>query len=371
MSGDAEPTVLVVDDNLDTARGLETELRGRVTAILSDPSDVESGDLARADLVLVDYTLDDWVGQDQASCLAHRPRNGLALAAVLRAHADEVAGARPVAFALYSGQIASIAGSLPPEVRDHALARLNNLEWVFEKGSAELADRIAELADAVMRLNAAGASEAAPDRLRRLLELPSADWADAGWRSVEACHPPLHELSEATHTLALLRWFAQRILPYPCFLWDSTYLAAAIGVTQGSLTRVLSTRNELRDALEVVRYTGVIANFLGARWWRAGVENAIWDITEGISDTEAALKSLSARAGFALEPLPHRAVVPLGSDYRPSGEPVAVENALRIQPDDWPPFADDAWTTVELARTDGRLRALVVEHDRSLLVDDE
>jgi hypothetical protein len=367
MSPTKKPTVLVVDDDLSTARSLEAELGDRARIILTDPSDVEADDLAVADLILVDYTLDDWADRETFRGLADWPRQGLALAAVLRAHTDALAGDRPVAFALYSGRIASIAGTLPTEVRDHVLARLNNLEWVFEKGSTDLGIRIGDLADAVVRLGAGSASEAPAERLERFLALPDAAWADSGRRSVEACHPPLHELSEATHMLALLRWFAHRILPYPCFLWDRAHVAAALGITPTSLEQVLSTSNQLRDALDPVAYGGAMSQFLGGRWWRAGIENVVWDTVSDTADMETRRATLSALARTELEALPSRPVVPIDADYQPADAPVAVELAVRVQPDDWPPFADDAWTTLECAREDDHLRSLVVESDRPLL----
>src|SRR5256885_8634515 len=40
--------------------------------------------------------------------------------------------ASPTAFALLTGQLARVAHPLPPEHRQHVLARISNLEWVFE-----------------------------------------------------------------------------------------------------------------------------------------------------------------------------------------------------------------------------------------------
>jgi hypothetical protein len=45
----------------------------------------------------------------------------------------------------------------------------------------------------------------------------------------------------------------------------------------------------------------------------------------------------------------------------------AMEDAVRIRPDDWPPYADQPWTRIELALDEPRLRALVVAEDREKL----
>jgi len=46
---------------------------------------------------------------------------------------------------------------------------------------------------------------------------------------------------------------------------------------------------------------------------------------------------------------------------------MSVENAVRVQPDDWPSFADAAWMPLELVAQDKALRQLVVHEDRDRL----
>lgn len=41
-----------------------------------------------------------------------------------------------------------------------------------------------------------------------------------------------------------------------------------------------------------------------------------------------------------------------------------ITEAVRIQPEDWPPYADQAWTTIELANEISSLQAIVVAEDR-------
>ena len=79
--------------------------------------------LKEADLVLVDYRLKNWQERNNLGpVISLKPINGLALSAVLRAHAEEH-GATPTAFALRSGHLGDISGQFPAESRVHVLAK--------------------------------------------------------------------------------------------------------------------------------------------------------------------------------------------------------------------------------------------------------
>lgn len=162
---------------------------------------------------------------------------------------------------------------------------------------------------------------------------------------------------------------AHRILPYPCFLWDEHYLAAGLGLPLPVLQKVFAGDSELRRLLDSVTYSGILSVFLGRRWWRAGLEAFLWDITQAAAEGAEPSDAILRLAGLKTEALAPRSVVVTGPDYRPLEHTVSAEDAVRIQPDDWPPFADDAWTTLELARENDRLGALVIEPDRALVED--
>jgi hypothetical protein len=57
-------------------------------------------------------------------------------------------------------------------------------------------------------------------------------------------------------------------------------------------------------------------------------------------------------------------IVCLDRDYRITSTFSDVDRAVRIRPDDWPTYADDAWITIELARSEAMLGAFVIEGDR-------
>jgi len=372
--------VLIVDDQWEEQRALQLALRSlKVEARSVHPHDVTQELIAAADLVLVDLRLEDWQQRDVVPSLALRPLNGLALAAVLRAHADDTKDQSPTAFAIYSGHVDDLSGGLPPDRREQAIARTHNLEWVFSKAQATwnvpLDRQVTALAAAVRALPPTWPQTDVGEIQKvvgSLLALPTDDeevWPVRAWLDVEACHPPIHELVKASHGLAFLRWMLHRILPYPCFLWDLHWTAARLRVTCESLREALASDSELDQLLEPFRYRGILADFLGPHWWRSGIESFVWQITDGNSFEPAAIHEALAGIGVnrlhpsgLVEP-----VVVIDDNYRALDEPVAIEAAVRIQPDDWPPYAEQAWTTIQLARDIPMLGALVIDLDRDMI----
>ena len=210
-------------------------------------------------------------------------------------------------------------------------------------------------------------SEATRSLVEKLLSVPDYPWAGNAWDDIESCRPPIHELVERSHGLAFLRWLLQRILPYPCFLWETHRLAARLRIRHASLVAALEAG--LREVLEPVRYKGQLAEFLGPRWWRSGVEGLLWEITKGNPFDPARVRSLLAeRAKVPLEASrSEQPLVCVDQDYQPLPEDYNQSEAVRIQPDDWPPYAEQAWTTIALARAESRLGALVLDADRDRL----
>ncbi len=370
----SRPLVLVIDDRSDEERLRDQVWGADIEVWVEHPQDVTDLQLLQASLVLVDYRLDNWPERDNASCLGLRPPNGLALAAVFR---EQVQGdqTQAIAFAVHSAHLPDLSGGLPPEPRQHLIARAHNLEWVFAKTttrdeSRDLAGQVASLASAVQRLPASWLADQPDGRWSIATSLlavpPDAAWADEAIAGVQDCHPPVHELSERSHGLSFLRWLAQRILPYPCFLWDTHYLSARLRVTHDSLSQALASNTSLTEMLEPCAYKGILHGFLGPRWWRAGIEAFLWAVTEGnpfeVEVLHSALQPLCRdQLRFSEQSQP---VVCLDRDYRPLPEDVDIDDAVRIQPDDWPSYADQAWTTIALARDEPSLRALVLSEDR-------
>ena len=418
------PLVLVVDDEPAEASFADAVRAYGVGAVYAHPEEVTSNVLQDAALVIVDQYLDNWPQRAQRALPPSLAvLDGLSLAGVLRAHTDrsaERAGRpdRPVAFALRTGELAALAANLPAGSREYLLASQYNLEGVFDKAAGPDGDvpGVARRAALLARAAAALPHDWGPgtdDPGQRWLGLSNTAWTAAAAWQVEHCRPPQHSLAERTTGAAWLRWFLHRILPYPTFLLDRTQAATTLGLTRDALDEVVDgdEKTALTQALDSARYDGQLAGFAGDRWWRAG----LYDAVRGLASSAPSVrpqgrKRLEGRSAVALpalaggedavasggdlewdpddEPLSvgdvavlaERAhgrslariaaedpVLILGADMVERREPVSATDAVRIQPDAWPPYADDAWADrgdLDDEDTGPALRALVVSEDR-------
>lgn len=374
MTDEKHAVVLLVDDDPDGQRSLISELPGTEVRI-RHPQDIESVDLRAADLVLLDYRLEEWPDRDAATAIALAPPDGLALSGVLRSRALRDSTDRPTAFALRTSFLKDLAGGLPPEVREHIVARANNLEWAFEKadaaGAPPTSERIQLLARSVADLPESWPhddADAVSAMAAALLGLGDAAWSDRAWGDVEQCHPPLHELYEASHGLAFLRWLLHRILSYPCFLLDEHHLAARLRISPQSVRAGLDD-DSLNLLLKEAAYQGTLAGFSGRRWWRAGVDALLFQWTDGAPfDSDRLRAVLQERLGREVDAVSFaQPVVCLDTQYRPLDQLYSLDDVVRIQPDDWPPYADQAYAAIETARGEPSVRSIVATVDRELL----
>jgi hypothetical protein len=356
---------LVVDDNFEEADAKRILMLGEARVIPRVPSDVTVADLRAADLVLLDLVLDDWPFDPSRSPAEH-PKDGVALAAVLRSHSD--VDQAPTAFALHSGKLDGLSGGLPPRSHLHVIARANNLEWVFSKSDDEnscpMQQQVLALASGLRQLPKTWPT-AQHKRMRSILEgllgLKQNPWRDRAWQDIERCNPPIQELSPPTHGVTFVRWLLHRILPYPTFLWDRRYLAARLRVTPGSLKHALSKDSSLRRRLLPFKYKGVLEGFLGERWWRAGIEHWLWQATKASAFDAAALRKSTRGWSRHLEPVTlAEPVVVLDAELRAVDDLVDLSQAVPLQPDDWPAYADRPWARRDLTSTDNRMKSLAV-----------
>lgn len=366
--------ILIVDDRPDedvlTAHFNQLE---HVSARVLHPEDVTVSDLSAADLVLVDYQLDaeTWPEMQQGS-IARQPRDGLALACLLRRHVHRIEKASPTAFGILSSDVRRLASPLPAENRLHVLARGINLEWVFTKSEPRLGQQVSELANAVKALPASWPRDDALAADRQLMTVLGLD-KDSDRSLIDdvtACIPPVNELSEWSHSLAIVRWLLHRILPYPCFLWDSYHLAARLRVDHEWLIETLKTDPTFTSWLGEAQYGGLLHGFMGARWWRWHVERLLWDATNQKSfNVDKVFEAVSAKSGREAKRSspPDYPLVTVNSDFRALTQFSSRSDSVRIRPDDWPSYADQPWTTTSLARTEPGLKAVVVYEDREKL----
>ena len=370
--------LLVVDDQADDETAKLAAWIGRVDFRVRYPWDMSEDDLHHANVVVVDYRLDEsWEARDGQEQIALKPMNGLALASVLRSHERLMEGG-PTVFLLRSAHLSDLSPEFPPDSRLHVIAHQNNLEWVLSKGGDAdhqmnqiicLAKAVAALPDYWPHVDAAGTKEL----LGKWLNVPPNDrWADLAWQDVEECHPPLHELSGTKHGLRLIRWMLHRILPYPCFLITAQRLAVRLKVTEESLNTAL--QHGLSDCLALGAYAGALNKFDGqARWWGRGIESILWDLTDGQSfNVSRTLEVLNSICGQKLVPLVmSQPILCLDKEYQFRDQPCELLEAVQVQPDDWPAYAEQAWASIADVHADERLRAIVVSSDRERILEEE
>jgi hypothetical protein len=367
----SEARVLIVDDQPETtASGLAANLdREGVFAEAIEPQEIDERRLLRADLVLVDYKLDEWEVASGVGEVARSPQDGLALAAVLASrlrHDERVHGV-----ALYSAELHMLVQDFSSAVTEHAAARINGIDWAFQKDRVQslppTSKRVAQFAEAVQHLSGAWNSDTEGlGPLEQFLNLPDAPWGRVAIRDVLAAQPPIHQFAESSRGVTVLRWLAQRILPYPTFLLDRSQLAIACGATPASLMEV--DVESLDAAFDQALYRGSLDDFLGPRWWRAGIRRKIREWTDSTQASQFAVEQLGSAIGHKLTPMdPISSVLGMDKSLQEVAGLIARERAMRVRPDDWPIFAEPAWVDEELVRANTGLQAYVDPADLSRL----
>jgi len=366
---DTRYKILFVDDDSDSPQARLRELFEGTSARVDilHPEDVLDENLAISDVIIVDYFLTDWDERDEVESAARSPRDGLAVVASLRSRLLPKLGQRSstrfpdraVAFALWSSNLAEATFGLPSYVLPQVFSRENNLEWAFNRSdilAPEGVAKILALADATVRLATIWEPEDSrqpADQLRKSLALAETRWSDEAWNDVLNCRPPLNELGERTKGMAVARWLLHRVLPYPTFLMDECELRIRL--------RAQSLGNDgspLREALYASRYQGVMESFAGTRWWRAAVEDWLYEATEGDSSNPEALEALSESIGYEFAKDWRRPVAVIDHDLRRSDLVQELDDVLRVRPDDWPVYADPAYALVSEIHASDELRRI-------------
>lgn len=379
MSEDALPHILIVDDEETSQHELGLDSFAATRA--RHPRDVDLSDLDWADLVLMDFIISNWDERDELDQVALKPPNGLALAAVLREHSDATNKGNHsyTAFAIHSAHIGEISTRLHTTNRTpYVVARLNNLEWAFDKVDTSRFASSAVLADAVRHVSAvwpivdSGDIETATIDLLKLEK--DATWYERAADDVVLCQIPLSEFSAGTNGLLFLRWLLHGILPYPTFLLAMHWVAARLRITSASLRQMMQGESDLARDLAACKYNGVLAAFDGPRWWRAAVDQYVWELrAAGARDPAQFHGELERRAGVSLEHVPAASpVVCVDRELKPRDGLCALESVVRLVPDLWPAYADPAYAEVEVVREDADLRSIVhpLDRERVLALDE-
>lgn len=365
MSGpQATPLVVIIDDDLSKVQALRADVGDLFPVVTTEPWQLDDAMLRDGTVFVVDLFFKDWPGRERLAPSA-RIYDGIALAALIRASARELGSRRPIV-TLNTGHAGDFS-ELPREIREHAIARAHNLEWVFLKNDSASTvpthERIAKLVMAQQRLPVSWRANAGERELLDVLGASEDELAE-----ILDAWPPIREVGQDTAGIALLRWLLHRILPYPAFLIDRRYLAARLGITCASLVDLETAQGELSTLLSNCSYSGILSGFDGPRWWRSRVERMLWDLSPGGAALPASVDDLQAHSPVVLEPAAcANGVVVLNADYAAHDEPLDVTEAVRIRLDDWPPYAEEPWAAIAEVREDSRLRDRVLPLDRARL----
>lgn len=365
----SDPRILFVDDNTDLIASIVDEVRDLgADADEFAPHEVTAGDLDAADLVLLDFDLGDPIVENAESVPPLlRAHDGLGVAQVVRSYYRK--RGRSGAVALLSDKLPRLFASDVPHPFEHVVARLHGLEWAFDKTVQDetpgLAERIMELTNATLEAAQLWGSAETPDSLaplREFLRLPEeSHWTRHALALINLAQPPAHSLATASNGLSVVRWLAQRVLPYPGILVDDRHAAVLLGATPDSF--VASCQHSglvawLNKAQ--AQYSGAMDEFAGQRWWRSAIQRVVIEMTDGrpLSDPGAVAK-INAQAGSKLVPTVGRAVIALDTDLKPYSAPVARHEVVRIRPDDWPVFAEPGYAPISVfSENDERVRHL-------------
>lgn len=369
-----KPFVLLVDDDpAQEAFALLLSQQG-VEAKHVLPDQITTDDLNRANLVLIDEFIETWPGRDEVKDnLGLFVRDGIALAGVLRSALE---GRGPssenppvptnTALVLRTGHLDVLAAGTPVFVRPMAIASRHDLEWVTEKDKLSAA-ALASLARAAAALPDDWSNPADPTPQIEWLGLAQEPWLEDALAHIEMCRPPWSVLAATSAGRRWLSWFLQRILPFPTFLVDDLRAASYLGLKPSGLDALIHGGSSLADPLKGAVYTGQLADFAGRRWWRAGIasiRSIALETSNGRTADDVA-RALVAIHGSELEVLGLRhPVFQIDTDYRVVAEPLEVSDAVRLQPDDWPVYADDPWYATASKGTEPTLEALIVIDDR-------
>jgi hypothetical protein len=368
MTESAEkPLILIVDDKPETEKGRASVISNLgLRAIVKTPQEVTIEDIKSSSVVAVDEYL-EWDSVPHPETPAFFPIDGLAVMRVLQRHAwaNKVAPA----FVLRSGELSKLGAALPAGIRESALAIQHDLDWAFNKNDEKESRRIVALAAATHSLREVFARGAEWDGGAEWLGIKESEWSKLAISQADACRPPDGSVADYTAGSSWLRWFTQRILPYPTFILSDLHASLRFRLSLPSFNAVTQSDSELSRILRPLQYQGHLSDFCGRRWWRAGIEmfidgivaDADWDTTEADALNERLSELHGEELDFIEEDHP---VAVMDSDYIESQWVIDSSEAVRLSPDLWPVFADEPWASIDDVQNDATLRSLVAKEDR-------
>ncbi len=369
MSSPVDPVVLVVDDEPEKHRGFAAAMGIQgIQVIVRRPAEIEEGDLLVANVIAVDYVF-DWNVLSRPPEFGYWPVDGLALSSVIARHL--VRARSRASIVLRTGAVAELAKGLPRGARISMLSAQNGLDWILEKGTTDNADTLRELASATAALEPFFGSDA-PEWNEGCdwLRLPSASWREAALAEIQVCRPPEHAVATYTAGSAWLRWFTQRVLPFPSFLISDLRAATILNMPLPQFDSIINDESSaLGRRIRECQYSGHLSGLVDARWWRAGLDSLMDEVlmTAGgeLTVGGALASGYTALHGSRVSVLSlDQPVVTIDADYL-EDQVAEYADCVRLAPDAWPVFADEPFALRSEAAEDEELTVMVARGDRS------
>lgn len=366
-SESTSPRVLVIDDDIETEESVAAGLRLQGMHVdVRLPHAVTEDDIRRSDVIAIDQFY-DWSGIRHPDEAIFWPRDGLAIASVVAGHLRRLD--HHAAILLRTGELARLAKHLPAGMREPLVAAQYNIDWIIGKEDQALGAKILQLGKAVRALTPLALDPRSWNEGYVWLALPNnVPWTEAALADVQVSRPPENVVATYTAGTAWLRWFAQKVLPFPGFLLPDYWAATLLRMDLRTFTAVAEAETRLGHAIRECRYGGHLNLLAQRRWWRAGfealVDHCLADASPELGEVEALEEQFSILHGSAVSVIQtDNPVVAIDADYRVTGV-IDATSGVRLAPDLWPVFSDEPWADIEDVEHDPTLRLMVARGDR-------
>jgi hypothetical protein len=169
--------------------------------------------------------------------------------------------------------------------REHLLAPALDVEWIQHKAEECAKIRIQQLIWASANVHkAAGNDGASLKDIEKLLALPEeVTWADRAREEIRNARPPVNQAESGTPeeprgSSYTVRWLCHCALAFPGLFLSDLYAAWALGISLSEFRAIADCRAETEwlSALSDTEYLGPLDEFLGRRWWRAGIDHLVY-----------------------------------------------------------------------------------------------
>ena len=387
--------ILYVDNNLEigksTLEGTDLEFVARTPDELGEDSTVLMKVLRGIHVVLMDYDLHE---EDSTSSA---PIDGIEMLERFRAaiRALQKGGDSIPLLTIYTGKYDKLVEELNCPSASYLVARRANVDWVFAKGSTPegstpegstpegstpegtklTTSRLNAMLSAFERDFGQPGTDV-EDLLFSFLALPKGlPWTDLAKEKVRDARPPTQIMHSGVDRATLMRWLLQVALPTPgCFV-GLDWTAVRLCISPEKLVDAVQeyTDSNFSKSLDECRYEGPLADFYPVRYWKAGIDHLIWELTQGRSPTNADVReNLTEAIGKKIPALKEEAPVLLvsPSTFEQTNQIADMNDAVQIQPDIWPAEVELPWVRLSEVENDSKLRAIVVSEDRERLPKD-